>query len=272
MRKAFFYIMMLALAGCEKQVDRPILAEDLNLLVVDATITDEHKPQTIRLTRTVTELNALPQPISGASVIISDPNHPPLFLNEQVPNSGVYQLPGFFHANPNVEYTLLISVDGKVYSAKAQMAENGPFTRLRYQKDAANNLYRIVWVANPYDALHPAMFEILLDWSAVAGYTSLPAESCRAKLYYYTLPTLDVSEIFAPEMEQIRFPLGTKIVERKYSLNPAHAEFVRALISETNWKGGLFDSAPANVPTNLSEGAVGFFAVCDVKVDSAWVQ
>jgi hypothetical protein len=272
MRRTFFYIALLMLAACEKQTDRPILAENLDLIVVDAMITDEHKPKIVRLTRTVTELNAIPVPVTGASVIISDANHPPLFLMEQPANPGVYQIQGPFMAFPDVEYTLLISVDGKTYTAKTFMVPSGPFERLRVQKTSGSNLYRIVWVANPYDALHPAMYEISLDWSMVPGYTTLPPESCQALMYYYTLPTIDVSQIFAPEMEVIRFPLGTKIVEKKYSLNPGYTEFIRALISETNWKGGLFDSAPANIPTNLSKGAVGYFAACAVVVDSAYVQ
>ncbi|MEI6854200.1 MAG: DUF4249 family protein [Bacteroidota bacterium] len=272
MRRLFIYIVMLMLVACEKQVDRPILAEDMNLVVVDATITNEHKLQSIRLTHTVTELNAIPEPLSGASVIISDAEHPPFFLTEQVGNPGTYELPVLFFAQPGVEYTLLISKDGKTYTAKTFMVAVTPFVRLKVQKTAGSSLYHITWVANPYDALHPAMYEILLDWTMVPGYSSLPPESCKARLYYYTLPTLDVSQIFAPEMEQIRFPLGTKIVERKYSLNPEHAEFVRAMISETNWKGGLFDSAPANVPTNLSDGALGFFAACAVLSDTAYVE
>lgn len=272
MRRRFFYIALLMLAACEKQTDRPILAENLDLIVVDAVITDEHKPKIVRLTRTVTELDAIPEPVTGASVIISDANHPPLFLIEQPANPGVYQIQGPFIALTDVEYTLLISVDGKTYTAKTFMVPAGPFERLRVQKTAGSSLYRIVWVANPYDALHPAMYEISLDWSMVPGYTTLPAESCQALMYYYTLPTIDVSQIFAPEMEVIKFPLGTKIIEKKYSLNPGYTEFIRALISETNWKGGLFDSAPANVPTNLSQGAVGYFAACAVVVDSAYVE
>ena len=272
MRKAIFYIAILMLVACEKQVDRPIPAENLNLVVVDATLTDEHRPQSIRLTHTVTELNAVAQPLSGASVIISDALHPPFFLTEQSADSGTYLLPPTFFAQPNVEYNLLISKDGKTYTAKTFMVPVGPFERIKVQKTAGSNLYRITWVANPYDALHPAMYEILLDWTMVPGYSSLPPESCKARLYYYTLPTLDVSQIFAPEMEQIRFPYGTKVIERKYSITPEHAEFIRAMISETNWKGGLFDSAPANVPTNLSEGAVGFFAACAVLSDTAYVK
>ena len=75
-------------------------------------------------------------------------------------------------------------------------------------------------------------------------------------MYYYTREP----DFCLSEMEVIKFPLGTKIVERKYSLNPGYTEFTRTDFPETNWKGGLFDSAPANIPTNLSKGAVGYFA------------
>lgn len=271
MKKALFYMMLLLLAGCEKQTDKSIQSENLNLIVVDGIITNEHKVHTIRLTRTVDELNAVPQPVSGAGVIISNADST-YFLSEQPSDQGVYQTKNNFFAKQGVDYTLLISYEGKTYSAKTRMVPGGPFNMLRYEKNTADNLYHIFWIENPYNALHPAMFEILLDWSMVPGYTTLNPDSCKAKLYYYTLPTLDVSEIFAPEMERIHFPLGTRIIERKYSLNPEHTEFIRALISETIWKGGLFDSAPANVPTNLSQGAVGFFAACDVFSDSLVVQ
>jgi hypothetical protein len=39
-------------------------------------------------------------------------------------------------------------------------------------------------------------------------------------------------------------------------------------MAETEWRGGLFDVQPGNVRTNLSEGAVGYFAVSQVAADS----
>jgi hypothetical protein len=78
------------------------------------------------------------------------------------------------------------------------------------------------------------------------------------------LPTLDVSQIFSPEMEKVSFPAGTIINERRYSLTPEHAEFFRELLLETNWTGGLFSLSNANVITNLTEGAIGYFGVCSV--------
>ena len=187
-------------------------------------------------------------------------------------NPGVYLSPAGFFAKQDVEYTLLISVEGKTYTAKTFMVANGPLKKPTFIKNSSTNLYQLKWIENPYDAQHPAMFELLLDWSAVPGYTTLEPQTCKARIYYYTLPTLDVSEIFAPEIQQISFPLGTKVIERRYSLNPGYTEFIRAMISETNWKGGLFDSAPANVPTNLSQGAIGYFAACGVVSDSLIVQ
>ncbi|MFH0866598.1 MAG: hypothetical protein V1904_10400, partial [Bacteroidota bacterium] len=57
----------------------------------------------------------------------------------------------------------------------------------------------------------------------------------------------------------------TLITERRYSITAEHAQYIRAMLSETNWSGGLFDSAHSNVPTNMSEGAVGFFSACGVE-------
>ena len=98
----------------------------------------------------------------------------------------------------------------------------------------------------------------------VPGYEQADSASTHARMLFYTLPTLDVSEIFAPEMEQISFPAGTNITERRYSLTPQHAEFVRELMLETQWAGGYFNVAAANVTTNLSSGAKGFFGLCAV--------
>jgi hypothetical protein len=47
-------------------------------------------------------------------------------------------------------------------------------------------------------------------------------------------------------------------------MTPEYAEFIREVLQETQWQGGLFNTIPANVPTNLSPGGAGFFAVCGV--------
>ena len=103
-----------------------------------------------------------------------------------------------------------------------------------------------------------------VDWSSAPGYETENPELYKAKLYYYTLPTIDVNEVFAPNIEKVGFPSGTKITVRRYSLTDEHAAFLRALLLETTWSGGYFNTASANIPTNLSTGALGFFGACGV--------
>jgi hypothetical protein len=162
-------------------------------------------------------------------------------------------------------YSLLIYYRERFYSAQAYMVPGKIFAELTYKKNEDNDLYYIDYVASAFEAEDPAMWEILIDWSLVPGYESIDPDECKKKLLFYTLPTLDVSQVFAPLVEQVYFPAGTIITERRYSLTTEHAAYIRTLLLETSWQGGVFPSDPANVITNLSDGAVGFFGICAVN-------
>ncbi|MEI6767048.1 MAG: DUF4249 family protein [Bacteroidota bacterium] len=263
MRKILFIAVILIIAGCEKQTTWDLQQEPLKLVVVDAILTDEVKTQTVKLTKTVSQLNENPLPLSGATVRLSDGDSS-FILTEKPVGSGLYCTKKNFAATSAKTYSLLISADDGIYTAKAKMIQGSAFAPLRYSKNKNNQLYHIDWIANTYNAEKSAMFEIIIDWSKLPAYSGTDSSLCTAKLFYYTLTTLDVSEIFAPELEKISFPAGSIISESRYSLSPDFETYLRAMLSETNWRGGLFDSAPASVPTNLSEGATGFFAACAV--------
>jgi len=268
MKNILIYISIIVFAsGCEKKTEWPLDTVKSDLIIVDGNITNEHKTQVIKLTHPLIRPNETPRPVTGATVVISD-EYTSYQLAETPVNSGIYKTNNSFAGHIGNTYTLLINYNNTIYTAKSLMLPGNGFSVLKYEQNTNNDLYYITWVAGNYNPQHSAMFEILLDWSTVAGYDTLPADSCKARLLYYTLSTIDVSEVFAPEKQKIYFPAGTLIQEKKYSLTPEHAEFIRALLSETNWSGGLFDCAHANLPTNLSEGAAGFFGAC--AVDSLW--
>jgi len=232
-------------------------------LIVDAIITDEVKVHRIKISWPVSELNQAPKPVSGAGVLISNEDST-WQLAEYPANSGEYCTPASFFTQLQKNYTLLISTDGKVYTAKATMTGGSAFSELHYTKNETGDLYYVDWVANAFNLEKEAMWELLIDWSKVPGYEALDSLDNHARLLFYTLPTIDVSEVFAPRMQSVFFPAGTMITERRYSLTPQHAEFVREMLLETNWAGGLFTVSSANVGTNLSEGAFGFFGACAV--------
>jgi len=264
MKKGILFVcVLLSLFSCVKKTDWPINSNVPGVIVVDGILTDEPKKQVIRITYPTAQLNETPVPVSGANVVINNEDST-YQLNEQPVNSGLYQTNSNFSAVLGKNYSLLIFFKDKVFSAKAYMTPGFVFNPLHYAKNDGDNLFHIDYVASAFNTQLPAMWEVLLDWSKVPGYEQTDSLACKKRMLFYTLPTLDVSEIFAPELEKISFPSGTLITEKRYSLSPNHAAFIRTLLSETNWQGGLFCSTPANVLTDLSSGAIGYFGVCAV--------
>jgi hypothetical protein len=264
MRRILFLTgLIFMLQGCVKETSWPLEGGLPRQIAVDAIITDEGKTQKVTLSYPVSELNQAPKPVTGAGVLISNEDST-WQLTESPASSGIYNTPSYFFAKPGKNYTLLISIDGQVYTAKTTMAVGSLFGEIQYARNGDNNLYYVDWVANAFSTENPAMWELLIDWSMVPGYEHLDSMNTHARMLFYTLPTLDVSEVFAPVMQSVLFPAGTNITERRYSLTPQHAEFVREMLLETNWTGGLFTVAPANVATNLSDGAFGYFGACAV--------
>jgi hypothetical protein len=253
------------LSGCVKETSWPLKdpLPSTATIIVDGIITDEVKAHAVRLTYPMAELNLEPEAVTGAGVVISNEDST-WQLTENPAGSGIYTTPSSFHSELQKTYTLLISVDDRIFTAKASMTAGALFRELEYELNPENDLYFIEWVASGFNAETPAMWEVLLDWSQVPGYEKFDSTDTHARMLFYTLTTLDVTEVFAPMMEKVFFPAGTVITERRYSLSVQHAEFIRGMLLETNWAGGLFPVAAANTVTNLSNGAFGFFGACAV--------
>ena len=206
MRKIFlYYIPFLFLLSCVKETNWSLKSQPDDLIVVQGTIIDTMGTQTITITHPVRQLNDIPQSVSGANVIITDEDSA-YTLTERPLNSGVYLTKSTFIAQTGKHYTLLIALNNRLYTAKATMAPGKHFNALQYSRDDGDNLYHIDSVAKAFNTSDTALWEVLLDWSHVPGYENADPSKTRARLLYYTLPTLDVSQIFAPAMESITFP------------------------------------------------------------------
>jgi len=258
--------LILLFASCEERSEWELETAANDFIVVDGIITNEMKYHTVTLLRPVSQLNEKPQPVSGATLLVSSELQVYSF-HEDPARAGTYISDTLFSGIRNRTYSLLVNLGNIVYSAKAVLEPPvllTEFVPVGYEKNTGDNLYHLTNIPANYNPASYAMYEILLDWSTSVGYENADPDSCKARLYYYTLPTIDVSEVFAPEVENVNFPAGTILTQRRYSLNREHAGFIRALLLESTWTGGYFNTAPANIPTNLSEGATGFFGACGV--------
>jgi hypothetical protein len=267
MRVFVFYILLIIslLYACEKQYDWDIKSEDEERLVVDALITNELKPQKIILSRTNPDMNQPSIPLSGAEISVMEGSRR-IDFTESDEEPGIYYSTPFQVVINNI-YRLIIQLDGIQYLAISQVTSVSQLDELAVDWDETKNMYRYRFNGQG----KPSMTEIFYDWSVSPAYCDSMG-SCNAQETYYVLDNVDINAIFGPEKQVIYFPQGTILIRRKYGLTPDHQQFIRSLLLETDWRGGVFDVLQGNVASNISNGALGYFATCTVISDTTVVD
>jgi len=254
----------LLLVSCTEEVQWDLQYQEDNLIVVEGKITSEYKQHEVRLTRPLYEMNGTPEPVSGAEVEIFDGGA--LYsLTEDPAYPGIYRSDSLFAAVPNQYYQLRIRHEDRRITAVTNMREVTPFQKMNvYPVQSAPPLLE----AYITDSDEPAIVRLELDWSHVHGYDTLPDTENHAEIYHYTLNGVDVNKTFKPAQEHVRFPPGTVVFREKESVTAWYGEFLRGVLSETDWRGGMFDVLPGNARTNMVGDAIGFFTAADVIRDT----
>jgi len=255
-------IALVLFPSCELPTDWHFQSPDAGALVVEAIITDERKIQEVQLSLSYDDLNGEALPAAGAQVRVSGDGEIFDFAEDPV-NPGRYVSEEEFSARLKIKYTLEIQWNGAAYEAENSMVQVIPFQKMTFKQYGNTDSLVVGEVASLYSPHEQAMYRVDIDWRHLAG-----TDSARARMYFYTFNTVDVSEIFRPAKETVVFPKGSIVIERKYGLNPEFAAYLRALVMETEWQGGAFDEASSSPPTNISNGGHGFFGVCAVLSDT----
>ena len=255
-------LALLALLSCEEPTEwefRPVKGQ---ALAVEAIITDEFKTQEIRLSLSRTSLNGEPEPASDAEVKFWG-EEDTIAFRADVNDPGRYFSERAFSAQQPISYTLGISWDGTTYLAESKMVEVFPFNKPTFVAAGTDSL-SFGEVAPLYSPDEQAMYEVEIY--------SPGQVNPEARMFFYTLNTVDINELFRPPKETVAFPRGSTVAVKKYGLNPEFAAYLRALLMEAEWQGGVLDEASGSLPTNISSGGLGFFAVCAVLSDTLVAQ
>jgi hypothetical protein len=259
---ALVVMMWLSLA-CEEQSNIQLDTQSTGFIVVEGILTNELLEHRVQLTHTYRNLNEEPAAVSGASITLSDGNS--LVSLAEVPEgSGEYFTPPM-RAAAGKTYTVTILFEGKQYTAQDRAVGVEPLQAI--QVHATGDLYQLGFSQWGQQA---NFIEHSVSWKNIP--TCQSSNDCEGRLIFYDLKTIDVNDIFKPEKETFTFPRNSVIVRRKHSVSDPYRAFLRAMLSETEWRGGVFDIQRADVPTNFSAGAIGFFAVSTVVSDTTIVQ
>ena len=262
----FFIIGIVLLISCEEATNWDLDTQSTDLLVVEAHLTNELKSHLVKLSRTTTDLNDTPEPVSGATVAVGTEGTVVYFV-EYPEGSGIYYS-DTAQAVVNRTYQLYINVAGEEYWAATRMVPVEPLKPLSYSLvNEEKGLYEL----NFQDSNDPSKKEYWISWGHLPDYQEDPITETLARTYHYTLESIDVNQLFKPDTDKIQFPAGSVVLRKKYSLSEDQQEFYRTFLSETQWRGSPFDIEKGNVITNLSEGAIGYFAVSTVVSDTTLV-
>lgn len=266
-------ILMLLIGGvyaCEKSIDWELKTQLPNTIVVEAMLTNQLKTQEIKLSKPFTDLNAEPTPLRGATVKVILLNDTILF-NDHDTHPGLYKSEKVFAASLNRVYRLHIKTDTSIYISRARMAPIIAANKPTFTNTSDSGFYRIQWNNSPYHPYHNAMYSALISWGHLPQFQN--RTDTAALLYHYTISSLHVSHIIFPQdQEKVSFPGGSKVIFTQYSLNKEFADFLKAFLSETQWQGSLFEEARGNLPSNISNGGLGYFTASYLKIDTLWVK
>lgn len=264
----FLLFLLVALGSCTERIDWELDYQEVDLMVVEGKITNEARAHEVHLSWPVYEVNSLPEAVSGAVLAIND-GRELHSLTEDRSRPGVYLTDPDFAGEVGKGYQLRIQYGDMRITAIAFMREVLPFPDMTvYPVQTDPPLFE----AYITDQNGPAVIRLELDWSHVPGYDTLAPELTHALIYHYTLGSVDVNHIFAPDREHVRFPPGTIVYREKESVSLEYEEFLRGMLSETDWRGGVFDVLPGNARSNLNGDAIGYFTAADVIRDTVIVK
>ena len=255
--------IVLLIISCTERIDIELNEGDNNRLVVEGGITNEQKVHEIKLSRTGSYFLNQQTPVElGANVTVTDGEK--IFVFSDDDDDGVYQ------TNPDVAgtvgktYTLNIKlITGEEYTANYTMRELTPMDSINYnytdsyydipQEEAS---YYIQLYAHEKPGVGDAYMWYLyinseLDSDTLREITFVDDNEVDGNYIHdwavYTIEDYKITE-----------DVTTVGIEMR-SISYDHYDFNISLMLETDWNGGMFQGPPANIPSNISNGGMGFF-------------
>lgn len=261
-------------------------------LVVEGRITSENGPHYIYLRSTQSVIADGEGPgVDGALVTITDGEN--IFpLRDK--GSGVYCTDSLVRGVVGRTYELRVEIGSEIYLANAELlpAISLDPLEIRPWVGDPDNQEGIQYFEFSYRSNFgaPRAYLYALDLKIPENVRDFYPENWDVPLWidrvlstpdhilrdtsYYLHPGLEPPALLSNgESIYAGITYGTQVTEKFYSISPDHYEFIRAVSAETDWRGlGPFGYIPANVPTNLTNGALGWFSASDVVVIKTKVE
>ena len=251
--------------ACTEALDVDLNEGENNRLVVAGEITNEPGPYSVRLTRSTSYFYNRPAPAElGATVTISDGEQTFILLDDD--NDGTYWTDSAARGVPGRTYTLNIKLaNGEEYEAVDHMPIPNRFDTIYYEytneeygltlpeyhyffyasfteQKGVDDCYMFYVYFN--DSCYNSNFEDV-KWA----YAGNIYDGCGV---FENIQICDANEDSIPKKPEARFDL--------FSISPEYRQFIKDMSDETFGNATILQGPPANIYTNVSNGALGFFS------------
>lgn len=266
MKKAFFIILSVcALHSCQKEIDLD-LADQSGNIVIEGNITDAQGPYTVKITQSVgfSQPNQYPA-IANAQVVLSDNTGQSETL--LYAGNGEYKTKNFTGV-PGRTYTLKVQAEGKQYTAQSTMPQAVEPEGLVQDsfKFGDKTTYTLLPVfTDPAELGNRYLFSITIN-NLPKKYISVLSDNLnngQPNQWTLTLPNDDDK---GREHEVVP---GDVILVEMQSIDTNIFTYYSALLQISNGYGNV---TPANPPSNISNGALGYFSAHTVRTMVTQIQ
>ena len=252
-------VALLVYSGCSEKIELELNTSNTRL-VVEGQITDRPGHYGVKLSLSTSYFyNQAPPAVEDAVVSLSDGSQQ-WQLSQESP--GYYALPGGFAGVAGNTYRLSIEYEGETYEASSLMLaapavdslsllphpalEGRDFLMVHFQDPPGTQDFYIWYVYMNGELLTDSINEVIFGDDQ-----GLNGQAISAPVYL-----LESGE---------EAPVAGDVLRvEQYRVSEDYYQFLIALRRNQGTTGGPFTGPPANVPGNLSNGALGFFLAASV--------
>ncbi|MDA9563629.1 DUF4249 domain-containing protein [Flavobacteriales bacterium] len=256
-------IVLLGLTSCTQNTIFKV-KDSTPVMVVDAEITTQAKVHRVKLTESTNVFFDEKAPaVEGATVVIEDSRYKHM-LTEVAP--GIYETLDTVRGYVGEEYRLSIEKDGEFYSARETLRPVGDIECAFLVKGDSTSLF----LADEYLILMSGSEpEGLGDFYLWNYYEDgvLISDTVTEKFYGDDefIDGTDFTAVLVAFVDTEKVdPVNKTVMLEMKSISEGYYDYLFGLQLET-FRGSPFDGPPANPPTNMSEGAIGFFRATDIS-------
>lgn len=267
MKKLIIYLFPIAfvfgMISCQKPIDLDLFTKSEPILVVEGQVTTDTMQHIVKLSLTnsyydTTTLNAA----TGAIVSI---NNVALVESNNTDSAGFYYTPADFYGEEGKTYNLEISYNNKNYTSSSYLAPLpqidsvtiglNVFQFFFFIPQLGDTAYDLTIHYNEPDTLgNTYLFNVYIDGE-------LTTTNPRDKVYIDDEGAVTGPIYFSAQSFVTADVVDSSIVTLEMlSISPDLIKFYDTFFNQTDLSGNPFaGSPPANIPTNITGGAVGFF-------------